>query len=199
MRPLRSQRCKSPTKLRRNDMHIDELLSRDAAVPPLSADKFRNGQSLIESAAQRDVARLARIHRLRRGRRLVVAVAAAAATGVVVTGQLTPSSHPRGPVAKSPHVHTVEFKTVAQVTRAASAATSDADPTAAPYWKVVSTYTCAEPGASAPCEHTVWEGNDRPGVVEDSAFPATEIPAETVTIGGRTMTWRQANAETWTD
>jgi hypothetical protein len=186
-------------------MNLDELLSQEAAVPPLNPAKFSETQALIEAAAHQDVARLARIHRLRRGRRLLMGVAAAAVAGVVITTQSTTSPDLDTSIGTYPNVRTADFKTVAQVTNAALAATADADPTAAPYWKVVSTYQCTTTAANAPqsgraaCQHTVWEGNGRPGVVEDSAFAATAIPAATVTIGGQTMTWRQANAQSWTD
>lgn len=201
-------------------MTLDDLLTRDRDVPPLSATTFQATREAVVGAARIDVARRAKMIRLRRTRRALAGVAAAAIAGVVITAHTgnttaTPgtarahSAAPKlqtfGPRTQSPKTVDVRYQTVAQVIRAASTSTAAGDPTTAPYWKVVSTYHCDSSMQDIVCPpdgqatHTVWNGNGRPGVVADTMFGPTPIPADTITINGNTMSWHEANSRTWSD
>ncbi|MFT3873885.1 MAG: hypothetical protein QM714_14785 [Nocardioides sp.] len=96
---------------------------------------------------------------------------------------------------------------MAQVIDAAAIASSSVDPTASPYWKVVTSWDCAgianADGADRPagstCQNTMWTGNGRPSVLEDINGEVRQIPQGTIEIDGRTLTWEQVNNQTWTD
>jgi hypothetical protein len=97
-----------------------------------------------------------------------------------------------------------QFRTVAQVTRAAGAA-HGAELGSAPYWKVVTDHhslSCTGDDCRPTNGHrTSWAGIGRPGLIEDTQFGAGDlpsIPASTVTVDGRTMSWSEANGRAWT-
>ena len=195
-------------------MTVDVRRNRPGAVggaPPHLLDALAD---TVGAAARADISRRAVLVRRRRMTRIgsaVVGVSAAAAVVAVVA--LQPSAHAPSEQSKPP-VHvlvTPQFKTVAQVVNAAAAATPNVDPTASPYWKVVfrdHSLGCivGMPGpeqcAFNTSIHTMWMGNDRPGVLrihgDDGASETVGIPAEAIRIDGQMMSWRAINARTWT-
>ncbi|BBH17781.1 hypothetical protein Back2_20680 [Nocardioides baekrokdamisoli] len=199
-------------------MNLTELLDRAGAVDGPSSAVVAAVDAQLAIAARSNLARRAALVRRRRiarvGSAVVGVTAAAAVVGVVV---LQPGAQAPGPQSR-PSVSTPpvapHFTTVAQVVDAAAAATSDVDPTAAPYWKVVTrdhSIGClvGMPGP-AQCSfttsvHTIWMGNGRTGVVQGGSEGAggapgytVGIPEDATRIGGRMMTWREINARSWT-
>lgn len=199
-------------------MTLDELLEKAGTVQAPPADLIDRLNSELAEAAHRDIARRALLVRRRRiGRFATVGVGAAAAAAVVGAIALQPTET-RAPAADGPSSTapvTPEFRTVAQVVNAAAEATPSVDPTAAPYWKVVteshSFATWPLPDGTH-CNqavhmvHTSWAGNAGVGVVvnggdpfnHDDGRPIATGPA-VAAFGGRMLTWRQINAGQWTD
>lgn len=192
---------------------LDRLLVASGEVDPVPRDVLLAAGSAVLAEAHTATARAARSVRLRRRyRRLATGIAATAAVGAVAvtltfTGNNTkpgtpiadPGRHPQAPVE-------AHFTTVAQVVDAAAIATAPVDPTASPYWKVVTSWDCggvpAANGASRPsgstCQNTMWTGNGRPGVLQDINGDTMQVPQGTINIDGQTLTWAQANSQTWT-
>jgi hypothetical protein len=120
-------------------------------------------------------------------------VAAAAVVGVVA---IQPGSH--APTQSQPTVShgpvSPKFTTVAQVVDAAAANSPDVDPTASPYWKVVTGTQCGDATTTFACAMTIWTGNDRPGAIKNGAGEVWGTCPGTVTVEGRTMSWAEANS-----
>jgi hypothetical protein len=189
---------------------LDRVLAASGEAAPPGADALTRARARLDLEVDATAVRTARVIRLRRRHRRLTTGLVAAAAGVVAVAGITGLSGvterspevPNTAVGGSPAPVEQEFTTVAQVISAASAATSDVDPTASPYWKVVSSWDCSgvtdsagvERPAGATCERTIWTGNGRPGVIQDADGDATRIPAGTVAINGRSVPWAAANA-----
>lgn len=192
-------------------MNLDELLTRSGAVDAPSPELLDGLADTVAAAAHADIARRAVLVRRRRLARIgsaVVGVTAAAAIVGVVAVQPAAKTPSQQAVPPSRTAVTPPFRTVAQVINAAAAATSNVDPTAAPYWKVslrervlgcdIGVATCAMHTGV----YTIWNGNGRPGVVQNLgdgfvSMDPTEIPAATLSVDGQTLSWRAANQRTW--
>lgn len=198
---------------------LEQLLAASSEVDPVDSDILIAARSTILAEAHATTARAARIVRLRRRhRRLTTGIAAAAAAGVVAvtlvsashdgnlgTPTADPSRHLQGPNEHAPVER--NFTTVAQVVNAAVLASSSVDPSASPYWKVVTSWDCTgvpdadgvpRPSGAA-CQNTMWTGNGRPGVLEDVNGGTIQMPQGTVDIDGQTLTWKRANSQAWTE
>ncbi len=193
---------------------LDQLLADSGHIEPAGSDVLLAARNTVLAEARATAARAAKIVRLRRRhRRLTVGISTVAAAGIVAAIVVSGGSVPNdenitaSPGQRSQAPVEQNFTTVAQVVNAAATASDSVDPTAAPYWKVVTSWDCTgvpdadetpRPAGSM-CQNKMWTGNGRPGVLEDINGEALQVPEGTVVIGGRSLTWKQANNRKWTD
>ena len=177
-------------------MTLNEMLERSAAVPDLADSSRSMIREEVLAAARTDIARRAKVARLRRVRPVLIGTAAAAvAAGVVVTTALPRTTRPGTGTAASG-----QFTTVAQLIDAVSAATPPVDPTSGPYWKVTVETHCYPTGTL--CDWTTWNGIGRDGI-NTVGRPGVDLnyepqcPASLTALGGRSMPWAAVNARTW--
>lgn len=189
-------------------MNLDEALALDHRVPDLSQSAFDQIREQVRAAAGAEVARTARAVRARKARWTVVGLSVAGLAAVAIAAR--PSLEHAPDRSGHPPVTQVHYRTVAQIVGAASVAPSVGDPSAAPYWKVVRSSPCRSvrfmkfPARSV-CSNTTWWGNGRPslflphypGIPGDSRL-YRGVPGNTYVIDGRTLTWQQINARSWT-
>lgn len=189
-------------------MSLDDLLDEARAVSPPAAGVLERTRAEVLGVLDASLVRRARIVRRRRHRRLALGAVAAASAAVIGVATLTTRTAPPdaggGPgLNATPLVVTKQFRTVAQVTRAAGA-TGSVELGSAPYWKVVSDYhslSCTEADCTPVDGHrTAWVGIAGRGVIEDTQFGADRpsIPLAEVTLAGQRMTWPEANRRSWT-
>jgi hypothetical protein len=113
----------------------------------------------------------------------------------------------RAAVPVSPPAVDAQFANASQIldAAAASAGRESAELGDAPYWKVVSEYD--QSGSDVPDDNTagrraIWQGIDGPSILQDTfgedvpldAVRPLRLPQATLTVGGRTYTWREVNA-----
>lgn len=198
---------------------LERLLTASGQVDPVDGDTLASARSTVLAEAHATTARAARVVRLRRRhRRVTTAIAATAAAGVVAVTLLSGGPNPGADVHEAgpdrdtqapvePAPIEPKFTTVAQVVNAAATASAALDPSEAPYWKVVTSWGCAgdpdvngdpRPSGST-CQSTMWTGLGQPGVHEDIYGETFGLPEGTIAVEGRTLTWKQANEQTWTD
>ncbi|MBP2389605.1 CU044_5270 family protein [Aeromicrobium fastidiosum] len=189
-------------------MTLDDLLVATRDVVPAGAPALARGRDDMLAAARDDVMNRARVVRSRKRRRVFSAVAAVTVAAVVV-GVTSPSEDraPQPAAAPATPVVEAEFTNAAQIVEAAatSAGREPAELGDAPYWKVVSEY--AQSGSDRPDENsegrrTIWKGVDGPSVLRDTFgedvaledVRPLKLPQATLTVRGRTYTWREVNA-----
>ena len=182
-------------------MNLEELLDRAGTTDVPTDEVLAHVGASLETAARADIARRALLVRRRRAARFGTAgvgvAVAAAVVGVIAfqpghTAAPAAGSHSNGPVSP-------KFTTVAQVVNAAAAATPNVDPTASPYWKVTTGTTCGGSKGAYPCQFTMWVGNGRPGITPVDNDGYVQTCDGVGTIDGKTMSWQDINARTWTD
>lgn len=188
-------------------MMLDDLLAATRDVAPAHASKLLSGRDAALAAAHDDVMNRARAVRYRKRRRVLYTVAAVVvAVGIVV---IVPGDDyaPDRMAIPAPPVAEARFTNASQVVdaAAASAGREPAELGDAPYWKVVSEY--AQSGSKRSDENiegkrTVWQGIDGPSILRDTFgedvaledVRPLKVPQATLTVGGRTYTWREVNA-----
>lgn len=191
-------------------MKLDELLESESKVVPRDSLARESTRSALISAAHNDIARRAKIVRLRRRRALAACAGVAVIAGIAAVRSSGPENPARRVDTRTRGTTTpisTNFRTVAEVVDAAAAAPSVASPGLAPYWKVLTTVpgtVCSDNRChSSSMRATYWIGLDGPGV-QMLGDPGRGEPLVgstgtlRVAIDGRWMTWRQANAHTWT-
>lgn len=188
-------------------MTLDDLLASTGDVTPVDTATLSVRRDAVLAAAREDVTSRARIVRHRRRRRVAYVAAVAAVACIAWVAQ--PGS---GPISERealpvPPVVEAQFTDASQiVTAAADAAGQQPGGLGdAPYWKVVSEYS--QGGSERPEENregrrTIWQGIAGPSVLRDTdgggftleEGKPLELPQATLTVGGRTFTWREINA-----
>lgn len=189
-------------------MTLDDLLAATRDVAPADASALSRGRDAALAAVHTDVMHRARVVRSRKRRRVLYAVAAvtvaAVATVVAVPGD---DRAPDRVAIPAPPVVEAQFANASQIVdaAAASAGRGPAELGDAPYWKVVSQY--AQSGSERPDENsegmrTIWKGIDGPSILRDTFgedvaledVRPLKLPRATLTVRGRTYTWREVNA-----
>lgn len=191
-------------------MKLDELLESESKVLPRTSLTREAARSALVEAAHNDIARRAKIVRLRRRRVMAACAAVVVVAGVATVhayGSEKPTSHADAGAQGTKAPITTNFRTVSEVVDAAAAAPSIAGPGNAPYWKVVLSAPETDCNQNRCHRSTTrasyWIGLNKPGVQNFGLLgPGKPWISSTgilkVQIDGHWMTWGQANAKTWT-
>ncbi|MET0821401.1 MAG: CU044_5270 family protein [Aeromicrobium sp.] len=191
-------------------MTLDDLLTATRDVPSADASPLSRARDDTLAAARDDVMNRARLVRSRKRRRVLYAAAAATVAAVAAVMVVAPGGDrtpERVATPVSPPVVAVQFTNASQIVdaAAASAGRGPAELGDAPYWRVVSEY--AQSGSERPDENsegkrTIWQGIDGPSLLRDTFgedvaledVRPLKLPRATLTVRGRTYTWREVNA-----
>lgn len=185
-------------------MNLDELLDQTRDVDPLDPTVKAEVHDRLLAAARADIQGRAKASRLQRARPIATGLVAASVAAVAAISFTYAGSGHRAPTAGNGPVD-VQFRTVAQVVDATTAAPGPGDPTAARYWKVVTSWKCdgsqaTTGGTSArTCKATMYAGNGGPGVTTDASGTTMTVPEATAVVDGKEYAWRQVNTMRLTD